>query len=175
MQRHWAFRNTVLGAVLISAYFLATEYVAHVRLIASDCPLRYSDNVINGFRRRYPEPFPPDPVRHDLYYAVDWVLNIFFTFEMVIKVVGLGRVYLAEKWNILDGTIVVSSWAALIVEVVMGGQFAGAVTNLRILRVLRPLRVLESIPGLRIIINSTLYAVRDVGVLLAIGLPSDCL
>jgi hypothetical protein len=40
--------------------------------------------------------------------------------------------------------------------------------------VLRPLRVLESIPGLRIIINSTLYAVRDVGVLLAIGLPSDC-
>jgi hypothetical protein len=41
--------------------------------------------------------------------------------------------------------------------------------------VLRPLRVLESIPGLRIIINSTLYAVRDVGVLLAIGLPSDCL
>jgi Ion transport protein len=109
-----------------------------------------------------------------LYDTVDWLLNIFFTFEMVIKVVGLGRVYLAEKWNILDGTIVVGSWAALIVEVVMGNQFAGAVTNLRILRVLRPLRVLESIPGLRIIINSTLYAVRDVGVLLAIGLPSEC-
>ena len=32
MQRHWSFRNIVLGVVLMSAYFLATEYVAHVGL-----------------------------------------------------------------------------------------------------------------------------------------------
>lgn len=59
MQRHWAFRNTVLGAVLMSAYFLATEYVAHVRLIALGGILTTSST---DFVAGTPNPFHPTPL-----------------------------------------------------------------------------------------------------------------
>ena len=68
------------------------------------------------------------------------VITWIFTVEMVVKVVGLGcTAYWADRWNVLDGSIVTLS----IIEVIVVALLAGDGMNISFLRVLRMLRVLR--------------------------------
>ncbi len=71
---------------------------------------------------------------------------------MVFKIVGFGFIfnkgaYLRDSWNILDFVIVMSGYVSL--------MFDSEAVNLNVLRsfrVIRPLRTISSIEGLRIIV-----------------------
>uniref|UniRef100_A0A0G4H4M4 Ion transport domain-containing protein n=1 Tax=Chromera velia CCMP2878 TaxID=1169474 RepID=A0A0G4H4M4_9ALVE len=84
----------------------------------------------------------------------DFVLLLFFTLEMILKILAFGLFkkrhgYLRSWWNVLDAVIVVSGWLVYAIEGFPFGDTAGVgmgegndtpLSFFRALRVLRPLR-----------------------------------
>jgi hypothetical protein len=87
-----------------------------------------------------------------------------YTCEMALKIIGLGFIfnrdsYLRDAWNILDFTIVVTAYLPLVIN--SGGV---NLSGLRAFRVLRPLKSISSIDGLKVIVSallSSLPLLRD--------------
>eukprot|EP00756_Hemistasia_phaeocysticola_P018451 Hpha_TRINITY_DN15595_c0_g2::TRINITY_DN15595_c0_g2_i1::g.108714::m.108714/K04842/SCN10A; voltage-gated sodium channel type X alpha len=82
----------------------------------------------------------------------------FFTFELCLKVVAHGLIlhphsYLRNGWNRLDFAIVLIAWIAVL-------PFASNYSELRAFRALRPLRSINNIPGLKLIVNSLFLSVK---------------
>jgi hypothetical protein len=80
------------------------------------------------------------------------VFLIIFTIEMIVKVIALGfalekNSYLRDPWNILDFIVVIVGWI---------GTFAdsGNISAIRTIRILRPLRTINSIPEMKVLVNS---------------------
>lgn len=103
-----------------------------------------------------------DPTSSSSTPVQDGIENFFliaYACEFSLKIVALGLFmnkdsYLKDGWNILDGTIVVSS----LLPLVMGGEKSSVnLSGLRSLRVLRPLRTISSIRALKVILL-TLFA-----------------
>ena len=75
---------------------------------------------------------------------------------MVLKILGLGFIfnkgaYLRDAWNILDFTIVMTGYLSLLLQ---GGSVN--LSGLRAFRVLRPLKSISSIAGLKVIVSALL-------------------
>ena len=96
------------------------------------------------------------------------VFNVLFTIEMTIKVVALGfwstsGSYIRDPWNVLDFVVVAVGWFSMLPGV-------ANLSALRTFRVLRPLRTLSSIPGMRPIVGAMIASVKSmVGVMLLCG------
>lgn len=89
---------------------------------------------------------------------LDVVFQILYTIEMVLKISGLGFImnqgsYLRDSWNLLDFVIVNSGFLEYLN---MGGADLSA---LRSFRVLRPLRTISGIEGLRIIVSALMSSI----------------
>ena len=77
---------------------------------------------------------------------------------MIVKIVSMGfifnqRSYLRDAWNILDFIIIASGYMSMFLE--------GSGVNLsalRSFRVIRPLRTISSVAGLRVIVSSLINA-----------------
>ena len=78
---------------------------------------------------------------------------------MILKILGLGFIfpkdsYLRDSWNILDFIIVISGYIPFI--------FTSSVVDLKVLRsfrVIRPLRTISGIEGLRVLVSALLSAI----------------
>ncbi|CAF3768856.1 unnamed protein product, partial [Rotaria sp. Silwood1] len=83
--------------------------------------------------------------------AIDYFVFAFFTIEMCIKMIAMGifgkRTYLAESWNQLDCFIVLTG----LVEFLIPGDHV-SLSAIRTVRVLRPLRVINRVPSMRILV-----------------------
>ena len=82
--------------------------------------------------------------------ATDVVILIFFTIEVVLKIIAEGLHplnYFNDSWNVFDFVIVVGSY-------IPGA--GSSVTMLRLLRLLRVLKLVKRLPQLAIIINALL-------------------
>ena len=103
----------------------------------------------------------------------------FYSVELVLKIVGLGFIfnkgaYLRDSWNILDFIIVSSAYASIMQSTGTPANGAGAdegfsLTGLRAFRVLRPLRTISSIEGLKVLMTALLSALpllRDTVIIL---------
>jgi Ca2+-binding EF-hand superfamily protein len=92
--------------------------------------------------------------QHDMVEILNLVFTIFFTLEMLLKLVGLGlRDYFVDRFNVLDFFIVVTS----LIEIALGDE--GAITvmrTLRLLRVLRSVRIFSTIKSLRHLLEVTM-------------------
>jgi len=81
------------------------------------------------------------------------IFAIIFTVEFGLKCVVYGPgEYLSDNWNRLDCLIVGVSWFGILSE--GGGNFS----SLRVLRVLRPLRTVNKMPGLKVLITTLFNA-----------------
>jgi hypothetical protein len=77
---------------------------------------------------------------------------------MIVKIVSMGFIcnkgsYLRDPWNILDFVIIASGYMSMFLE--------GSGVNLsalRSFRVIRPLRTISSVAGLRVIVSSLINA-----------------
>lgn len=95
---------------------------------------------------------------------MDTMFLTLYTIEMMLKIIGLGFIfnrgaYLRDAWNILDFIIVVTAYIPLILQ---GGSLN--LSGLRAFRVLRPLKSISSIDGLKVIVSallSSLPLLRD--------------
>ncbi|CAG9763895.1 unnamed protein product [Ceutorhynchus assimilis] len=98
---------------------------------------------------RLPSKFEPFPKK---LYAI-------YTLEMLIKTIAKGFIlnkytYLRNPWNWLDFVVITSGYATIGVE---GANLAG----LRTFRVLRALKTISILPGLKTIINALLHSFKQ--------------
>ena len=93
----------------------------------------------------------------DLMDAIDYLVLLIFTGEIVLKVVALGvhpLMYFKDGWNVFDFLIVAGSW-------VPGS--GGGIVMLRLLRLLRVLKLVKRFPQLAVIINALLNGFSSIG------------
>ena len=87
---------------------------------------------------------------------IDIFMTSAFTFEMVVKIIAFGfafagrNSYLRNSWNILDFVIVISALLSILAQDLNIGFFK----SLRILRILRPLRIIARDKGLKVAISA---------------------
>eukprot|EP01062_Namystynia_karyoxenos_P001522 TRINITY_DN1051_c1_g1_i1.p1 TRINITY_DN1051_c1_g1~~TRINITY_DN1051_c1_g1_i1.p1 ORF type:complete len:2267 (+),score=738.59 TRINITY_DN1051_c1_g1_i1:119-6919(+) len=90
------------------------------------------------------------------------VLTAIFTWEMVVKIMASGfRGYAEDKFNVLDGAIVILS----LVELSLQGSSIPSFSVFRAFRLLRVFKLLKNFPELRRLISVILHAVSDTGYL----------
>ncbi|DAZ95903.1 TPA: hypothetical protein N0F65_012614 [Lagenidium giganteum] len=101
----------------------------------------------------------------------NYAFALIFTFESAVKIIGLGRYYWKDSWNIFDFSIVVGSFFGML-YVWGGGSASGANSaSIRSLRVARLIRLVQSAPSLRQLTNTlwiTLPSLVNIGGLLSL-------
>ncbi|XP_038127867.1 voltage-dependent T-type calcium channel subunit alpha-1H-like isoform X1 [Cyprinodon tularosa] len=94
--------------------------------------------------------------------VLDDCIFAFFALEMVIKMVALGifgpNCYLGDKWNQLDFVIVMAG----VMEYSLDGHNA-SLSAIRTVRVLRPLRAINRVPSMRILVTLLLDTLPMLG------------
>ena len=122
--------RSVLVAILSNCLFLAVQGPpGHFGFLASEA----ADKVELGF-------------------------TLFFTVELVLKMVALGgRAYMSDTWNGLDLVVVVSAWVPLLLPAL------GNVSAMRAVRALRPLRTVNRLPGMRSQVNTLIGSLPALG------------
>ncbi|CAJ1425743.1 unnamed protein product [Effrenium voratum] len=94
----------------------------------------------------------------------DPILTSFFTLEFILKVIAFGFVmdetsYLRDAWNWLDFIVVITG----------NLQMTNAITStegvgfLRMFRILRPLRSLNAVPQMKLLVNTVLSSIPRLG------------
>ena len=108
----------------------------------------------------------------DALFAVNLVLTVIFTIEMLLKMKGLGlNLYLSSSWNVFDMSVVGLSWLEIALLNVTGASGGGGLTALRAFRLLRVVRIARSWKSLNQIVSNAGRALNTVwpaGLLLVI-------
>ncbi|KAK3234240.1 mitochondrial thiamine pyrophosphate transporter [Cymbomonas tetramitiformis] len=102
-----------------------------------------------------------------IWTLVDLVTMSIFTLEMVLKVAIFGlwkdnarqKAYLSSSWNRLDMTIVFSSLLLFGLE---QGTSIPELGLVRLLRALRPLRIISRSAGIQLVVNSLMHSVFSI-------------
>lgn len=94
----------------------------------------------------------------DVEKRIDFAFNITYTIEMCLRIFSNGFVwnkdsYLRSYWSQLDFICVVTAYLEMI------GSGDTSIGGLRAFRVLRPLRFVNNIVGLKIIVSSVMAAI----------------
>lgn len=120
-------------------------------------------NVITMATEKYNMPIPME-------YALK-IFNYFFTavfiLEGIMKLVALGlKLYVKDKWNVLDVFIVVLSVVGIVLEELKSNIIPINPTVLRVMRVMRIARVLKLLKmakGIRALLDTVMQALPQVG------------
>merc|ERR1719271_1039480 len=97
-----------------------------------------------------------------------------FSMEMLLKKIAFGAVigkvtengpYWRKPWNILDGGVVIIA----VIDTLGIGQEYSAIKTLRVLRALRPLRVISRNPNLKLVVNTLFKSVPELCNLLVVA------
>ena len=92
---------------------------------------------------------------------MDYGFTIIFLIEMTLKIAvlnfywGASNAYLKDPWNVLDFCVVCAS----VLSRVMDSDKYQWVKSFRVLRALRPLRVIQRVPELKMVVNSLFKAI----------------
>jgi hypothetical protein len=138
---------------------------------------KWFDNVIllfialNCITLAMERPNIPPWSKERLFLATaNYIFTVVFAIEMLIKVVATGMfyghdAYFTSGWNIMDGSLVIIS----IIDLLMGlisessPRIFGILRVFRLLRSLRPLRVINRAPGLKLVVQTLLSSLRPIG------------
>ena len=113
---------------------------------------------------------PAEKTKNPIFDYIENVFLVLYTLEMVLKIFGMGliidqKAYLRDSWNILDFVIVMSSLLTLFEPApVMNDDGTmptegGGLSALRSFRVLRPLRTISSVQGLKVLMGALISAI----------------
>jgi len=106
-----------------------------------------------------------DPTQDPSQFSVvaDNIFLALYSLEMVIKILGLGFImgetaYLKDSWNVLDFVIVISSYPALFADPNASTDGSFSLSGLRAFRVMRPLKTISSVKGLKVLMSALFQA-----------------
>ena len=128
--------------------------------------------ILSSIALAVDEPRKTDAPKSEKEYILeygDYVMTVLFFFEMVSKMLAQGlvgdqRCYLHDAWNVLDFFIVCVSIITMSLKLRYQGR-ADSFTflkSLRIARVLRPLRMINRYPGMKMVVNALFAAMPEV-------------
>ena len=126
------FDNTIVGVIVVSSLCLAIE------------------NPLDD----------PDGDLASVLKVLDSIATVIFIIECLAKIITLGflcngkKSYLRDSWNILDFVIVVIS----VVDFASGGKMK-SLKAVRTVRVLKPLRMINKYPELKLVINALISSI----------------
>ncbi|XP_050308824.1 voltage-dependent T-type calcium channel subunit alpha-1G-like isoform X2 [Anthonomus grandis grandis] len=113
---------------------------------------------------------PPDSPEKLFLQSCNYIFSIVFAFEMFVKVVATGMcygpdAYFTSGWNIMDGALVIISIVDIIMFLINDttSRIFGILRVFRLLRSLRPLRVINRAPGLKLVVQTLLSSLRPIG------------
>nr|XP_042899987.1 voltage-dependent T-type calcium channel subunit alpha-1G isoform X2 [Parasteatoda tepidariorum] len=113
---------------------------------------------------------PPNSYERLFLTSANYIFTIVFTFEMAVKVLAKGlwygpNAYFKSGWNVMDGFVVGISLVDLLLSVVAESspRIFGILRVFRLLRSLRPLRVINRAPGLKLVVQTLLSSLRPIG------------
>ena len=104
----------------------------------------------------------------DFFSALNLSFTIIFTFEVVIKIIGVGvRGFASDRFNIFDSVIVLISLIEMVVEALNnddegGGGSGGAISAMRALRLFRVFKLFKA-GDLRTLLDGIAFTILAVG------------
>ncbi|XP_072232261.1 voltage-dependent T-type calcium channel subunit alpha-1I-like [Leuresthes tenuis] len=112
----------------------------------------------------------PDSMERWILDILSYLLTFVFFVEMFVKVMARGLIfgrnsYCQSSWNILDGTLVITSSIHICFIIVTSGktQMLSILKVLRLLRALRPLRMIKRTPKLKLAVEALIASVKPMG------------
>ena len=129
------FDNFILLAILLNALLLC--WMEPLEMEDRGCGASKNDSSTGG---------------NELVELTEPIFTAVFTIECAIKIMAQSFLlddtsYLKDGWNVLDFTVVIISLLSLVVS-------GGNLSALRVVRVLRPLRTLSILKGMRVLIGT---------------------
>ncbi|XP_018494325.1 voltage-dependent T-type calcium channel subunit alpha-1H [Galendromus occidentalis] len=113
---------------------------------------------------------PPGSLERHILAAANYTFTVVFAFEMLVKVIAKGlwygpHAYLKSGWNKMDGMLVSISLIDFMLTIVADGgpRIFGILRVFRLLRSLRPLRVINRAPGLKLVVQTLMSSLRPIG------------
>lgn len=113
---------------------------------------------------------PPNSLERKFLTNSNYLFTVIFAIEMSIKVLANGffvgeRAYLTSGWNIMDCFLVVISLVDVAVSLTARSspKIFGILRVFRLLRTLRPLRMISRAPGLKLVVQTLLSSLRPIG------------
>ncbi|EEC17907.1 voltage-gated calcium channel, putative, partial [Ixodes scapularis] len=113
---------------------------------------------------------PPKSLERELLIAANYTFTVVFAFEMLVKVIAKGlwygdKAYFKSGWNKMDGVLVTISLVDFFLTFVADGspRIFGILRVFRLLRSLRPLRVINRAPGLKLVVQTLMSSLRPIG------------
>ncbi|CAK8686115.1 unnamed protein product [Clavelina lepadiformis] len=112
----------------------------------------------------------PDSVERQVIDIFNYVFTVVFTVEMILKVIASGfyigdKPYFKSGWNVLDFFLVVTSLIDVFMTLISSNnsKLLGMLRVFRLLRALRPLRVISRAPGLKLVVQTLLSSLKPIG------------
>ncbi|XP_072749340.1 ca[2+]-channel protein alpha[[1]] subunit T isoform X3 [Anoplolepis gracilipes] len=113
---------------------------------------------------------PPDSRERVFLASANYLFTAVFAIEMFVKVVATSMLYgpdayFTSGWNIMDGSLVIISIIDLSMSLLSSSspRIFGILRVFRLLRSLRPLRVINRAPGLKLVVQTLLSSLRPIG------------
>mmetsp|Transcript_7919 Transcript_7919/g.28130 ORF Transcript_7919/g.28130 Transcript_7919/m.28130 type:complete len:2171 (-) Transcript_7919:130-6642(-) len=98
---------------------------------------------------------------HDVFFVGDLVFLVIFTIEAAAKLIAFGGAcngplsYLRDGWNVLDAVVLLAAYGSTITAAA-GIDGGGSIRVLRLGRTLRPLRVVQRSPSMRVVVDAVI-------------------
>ena len=113
---------------------------------------------------------PPWSTERYILGICNHVFTVVFAVEMVMKAIACGFIfgpdcYFSDNWNRMDGTLVIISLVDATITAVVGkkSKIFGMLRVFRLVRALRPLRVINRAPGLKLVVQTLLSSLKPIG------------
>jgi hypothetical protein len=90
-----------------------------------------------------------------IFLNVNYLFAFVFNMEMILKLIGLGKIYFRYTWNIFDMLIVIASDLGIIMNVfAVGSGFSSGATVIRGFRIMRMFKLVRSSVHMRLILDT---------------------
>lgn len=100
--------------------------------------------------------FGQDNLYKDAIDTSSYAFGLVFTVEAAVKIIGLGKYYWKDSWNIFDFVIVLTSSAGSLYTLAGGANTGGSALPIRSVRVARLIKLIQTAPSLRQLVNTLL-------------------
>eukprot|EP00752_Nemacystus_decipiens_P007034 g6310.t1 len=105
----------------------------------------------------------PSKAKATVLTGIDLAVTFLFCCEMILKIFAMGTAYFRDEWNLMDGSIVVTTVTADVLGLLsVRGNALSSLRVLRALRALRPLRLIPRAPGLKRVVNAMICGLPPV-------------
>ena len=79
----------------------------------------------------------------DVLEVINLIFTIIYTIEMVVKLIGFGKKYFSDGWNVFDFSIVISAWLGVLLLEVFAIDVGSVTTVIRSFRIARVLKLIK--------------------------------